>query len=205
MQVMSHIPWELRDSSLLKKSHSLFLVSEILLHPNTCITSLWKVHEVRGYSKLSESKSQERVDPSLTLFPHSVSCPSLGVSAQLQPSSPTFLCKAIQGLPLSFAAIFLAGLLVLSMEDVSYICSLEAAHKKAWKRKKKKKSNLYICVVAQAGVVIGARVSLFINTDLRLNPRFPSILARSFQSAWHIHLTHIHLSNLSGPASADDN
>lgn len=75
VQVMSHIPWEFRDSSLLKKSHSLLLVSEILLYPDACITSLWKVHEVRGSSKRSESKSQERVQPSLVLSPHSLSLP----------------------------------------------------------------------------------------------------------------------------------
>lgn len=129
VQVMSHIPWEFRDSSLLKKSHSLLLVSEILLHPNMCITSLWKAHDMRGSSKPSESESHEGVHPSLMLFPHSVPCPSLSVSARLQPSSLTFLCKAIHRLPLSF----LAGLLVLSLKDVRYVCSLEAANKKLGK------------------------------------------------------------------------
>lgn len=143
MQVMSYIPWEFRDSSLLKKSHSLLLVSEILLHPNMCITSLWKACEVRGYSRPPESQSQERVHPSHMLSPHSVSCPSLRVSTQLQLSSPIFLCEAIQGLPLSFGVVFLAGLIDLSLEGICYICSLETAHKKLEKEKKKKP--IYLC------------------------------------------------------------
>lgn len=138
VQVMSHTPWEFRDSSLLKKSHSLLLVSEVLLHPNVCITSLWKTHKVKGSSKPSESESQERMHPSLMLFPHSMPHPSLGVCAQLQPSSPAFLCKAVHRLSLSFLADFL----VLSFEDVCYICSLEAAHKELQKRKKKKPIHL---------------------------------------------------------------
>lgn len=135
---MSRIPWEFRDSSLLKRSHSLLLVSEILLHPNMCVTSLWKAHKVRGSSKPSESESREGVHPSLLLLPHSMPCPTLGVSARLQSPSPTFLCKALHRLPLSF----LEGLLVLSLKDVCYVCSLEPAHKNLGKDKDKKPTHL---------------------------------------------------------------
>lgn len=119
------------------------------------------------------------MQPSLMFFRHSMSHPSLGVSAQPRPSSPTFLCKAIHGVPLSSGVMcFLGGLLVLSLEDVCYVCSLEAAHKKL----EKEKRSLYICVVAQTEVVIRARVSLLIDTDLRLNLRCPFTLAERFQS-----------------------
>jgi len=60
---------------------------------------------------------------------------SLGASARPQPCSPALLCEAVQGLPFLSSAIFLAGLLVLSLEDTCYFCSLEAAHKETWIRK----------------------------------------------------------------------
>lgn len=106
---------------------------------------------------------------SLMLSPPSMACHSLSASVWPQPSSPTppnspssptLLCKAIQGLLFLSSVIFLAGLLVLSLEDVCYLsCSLEAAHKETWKRKKNIKI-IYTCRVAQAEVVTGVKISL---------------------------------------------
>lgn len=95
-----------------------------------CTVCPWKAPQVRGPSKPSESRNRERVRPSLVLSPPSMSRRSLGASTRPQPSSPALLCEAFQGLPFLSNVIFLAGMLVLSLEDVCYFFSL--------KRKKKK-------------------------------------------------------------------
>lgn len=174
------------------------MVSEILLHPNVCVYCI-SVESAWGERVLKTFRECESGEGAS--FPHAL----LSFCA---PSFPGCLCSSaalltnisLQGHSQTASLIFSRPSSLILQRCLLHLLSGNSTQK-TWKRKKR---SLYICVVAQE-VDIGVKVSLFINTDQRLNLHFPFTLDRRFQSDWRIHLTHTHLSNLLGSASADDN
>lgn len=142
MQVMSYIPWEFRDSSLLKKSHSLLLVSEILLHPNVYYISVKSVWGERVLKTSREPESGEGAS-----FPHALpSFRVLSLPACQYPAAALLTNISLWGhsrtASLIWCGIFSRPYSLILGRHLLHLLSGDSTQK-TWKRKKKKP--LYLC------------------------------------------------------------